>query len=407
MLKWTLASIAMSSVAYAGDPGTVNSGAGASAGFQGVVLSGQVTRSNLDGVNIVVTNSCFGTNLRHVTNPISPLGKVKMKLVIRDHGAEKTFIVSYPGSLVVEGGLTDARAIPAGEISNPIGLTATGAITGNVVRVNVPVASQVTVDENGNINQGSIEAELVSVSFAQVFDWTPTNADYQSGYYKLDTHHGGGNVADYRGYTGPLSASVYTSGSKDKKTYNVAAYFPGEFGFCGGYFSPLMVFFDEARPQFSANVSFPLNPTGKTMWPEAGSKGAFVAFDRDGDGKISKANELFGSEEGKFKNGFEALREFDSNKDGVIDSKDKDFAKLMLWFDKNADGISQKEELVPLKTRIKSISLKYDSSSTNGIGARAEVRERSEFVFVEKGKDKKGQEKRGQILDVWFAPNAK
>ena len=31
-------------------------------------------------------------------------------------------------------------------------------------------------------------------------------------------------------------------------------------------------------------------------------------------------NELFGASE--FKNGFEALRQFDSNHDGVIDSKD-------------------------------------------------------------------------------------
>ncbi len=402
MFKWTLASLAIGSMAYAGDPGTVNSGAGASAGFQGVVLSGQVTRSNLEGVNIIVTNSCFGTNLRYVTNPISPLAKVKMKLVVKDHGVEKQFIIPYPGSLVVEGGITDSRAIPASEISNPIGLTATGAITGNVVRVNLPIASAVTVDENGNINTASIDAELVSVSFSQVFDWTPTNADYQSGYYKVNTHHGSGNIANYRGYTGNLSASVYTSGSKDKKTYNVAAYFPGEFGFCGGFFSPLMVFFDDARPQFSANVDFPLNPTGKTMWPEAGSKGAFIVIDRDGDGKITKANELFGAEDGKFKNGFEALREFDSNKDGVIDSKDKDFNKLMLWFDKNGDGISQKDELVPLRTRIKSISLKYDASTKNGIGSRAEVRERSEFIFVEKGKEKKGV-----LLDVWFAPNSK
>lgn len=403
MLKWTVMSLlgVVVSPAFAADqPGTVNSGAGASAGFQGVVLSGQVTRNTQDGLSVVVTNTCFGTNLRFVTNPISPLGIVNIKMVVKDHGVEKTFIVKYPGSVVSDGGLTDTRAIPASAISSPVGVNVTGAVTGNVVRLNIPIASTVNVDADGNISQASLDAQLESVSFTQEFDAEAGTGrgPYGGDYYKPGMKSSV-NPSDYRGYTGDLSATVHTASSKDMKQYNVDAYFPGEFGFCGGFFSPLMVFFDSKRPQFTGNVAFPLNPTGQTTWPEKGSAGAFIAIDRDGDGKITKAEELFGSEGGKYKNGFEALREFDSNHDGVIDNKDKDFDKLLLWFDKNGDGISQKDELVPLKSRIKSISLKYDSSSTNGVGNRAEVRERSEFIFVEKGKDKKGE-----VVDMWFAP---
>ncbi|QDK39800.1 EF-hand domain-containing protein [Bdellovibrio sp. NC01] len=388
----------MASVAFAGDPGTVNSGAGSTAGFQGVVLSGQVTRSTDDGLSIVITNTCFGTNLRFVTNPISPYSIVNMTLIVKDHGVEKKIMVKYPASLVTPSGGLNSLAIPASAISAPAGMNVTGAVSGNVVRLNLPIASSVTVDENGNISQASIAAELGSVSFDQEFE-TPGNRGQYSGPYYENGMKSSVNPDDYRGYTGPLSASVYTAASKDKKTYNVAAYFPGENGFCGGFFSPLMVFFDDKRPEFKASVDFPLNPSGKSMWPEAGAPGAFIAIDRDGDGKITKAEELFGNESGKYKNGFEALREFDSNKDGVIDSKDKDFGKLLLWFDKNGDGISQKGELVPLKTKIKSISLKYDGSAVNSVAGRAQVRERSSFIFIEKGKEKKGE-----VIDLWFAP---
>ncbi|WP_374030776.1 hypothetical protein [Bdellovibrio bacteriovorus] len=125
-------------------------------------------------------------------------------------------------------------------------------------------------------------------------------------------------------------------------------------------------------------------------------------MDRNGDGQITTEDELFGNQGDKFKNGFEALREFDSNKDGVIDKGDKDFAKLSLWFDKNGDGKVQKGELVPLKSRVESVSLKYDDSAVSGIADRAEIREKSTFVFVEKGKKKEGR-----VIDLWFSPKAK
>ena len=49
------------------------------------------------------------------------------------------------------------------------------------------------------------------------------------------------------------------------------------------------------------------------------------------------------------KNGFESLKEFDSNNDGIIDEKDKEFTNLLLWQDKN--GISKTDELIKLSDK--------------------------------------------------------
>jgi len=407
MSKWTLAPLllggffahgANSTGATEQQPASVNSGVGSSAGFQGVVLSGAVSRGAEDGVTVSIVNSCFGTNLRYVDNPVSPQGIVKFGFKLLDKGNLREFSVKYSGSLVTEDGKETAVAIPADAITAPAGVNVTGAVYGNVVRLKVPVGITVSVDADGNISQSQIDTSIQDLSFTQIFnaETVGNRGPYAGPYYKpgMKSSHSG---LDYRGYNGALSASVEKSTSKDLRQITINARFPGEFGFCGGFFSPLMVFFDKDLPKFTAKVKFPLNPKGLTNWPEKGSKGALVAMDRNGDGKITSANELFGDGQDKVKNGFEALRELDSNKDGVIDEKDKDFGKLVLWFDKNADGVSQKEELVPLKSRIKSISLKYESNTT-AIKDRAELRERGTFVFVENGK-----EKTGDIIDVWFA----
>ena len=51
------------------------------------------------------------------------------------------------------------------------------------------------------------------------------------------------------------------------------------------------------------------------------------------------------------KNGFESLKEFDSNNDGIIDEKDKEFTNLLLWQDKNGNGISETDELIKLSDK--------------------------------------------------------
>jgi hypothetical protein len=108
--------------------------------------------------------------------------------------------------------------------------------------------------------------------------------------------------------------------------------------------------------------------TAKTGWiaPQDG----FLALDLNGNNKIDSGKELFGEHSfdpapkkriraKNFEHGFKALAIYDDNADKKIDAKDKVFKKLVIWQDKNSDGISQKEEIRSLaSTGLKRVYLK-------------------------------------------------
>ena len=181
--------------------------------------------------------------------------------------------------------------------------------------------------------------------------------------------------------------------------------FLGALGYCGSFKSPLMLFFDEKRPQFAGMSAFPLYNTGKNdrvAWPEAGSAGYFLALDKKGNKKITKSEQLFGAND-KFSNGFVKLQTLDSNKDGVIDSKDAVYKNLVLWNDKNGDGKSDKGEVYSLKDmKVESLNLNYLTQGEKSIAKtdRASSKEFSSFVF----KNANGEVKSGVVIDIWLAP---
>ncbi len=89
-----------------------------------------------------------------------------------------------------------------------------------------------------------------------------------------------------------------------------------------------------------------------TGWVK-GDDGLLVR-DLNANGTIDSGRELFGDQtmlsNGKIAaNGFTALRDLDSNTDGIIDASDAAFAQLKVWRDLNQDGISQTEELQTLE----------------------------------------------------------
>jgi hypothetical protein len=114
----------------------------------------------------------------------------------------------------------------------------------------------------------------------------------------------------------------------------------------------------------------------QTAWTLAGANGnAWLALDRDGDGRIDDSSELFGNftpqpspSNGDPNNGFNALAVFDDprfggNGNGRLDPGDAAFARLRLWQDRNHNGISEPEELMSLaEAGIGGISLSYTIS---------------------------------------------
>lgn len=98
-------------------------------------------------------------------------------------------------------------------------------------------------------------------------------------------------------------------------------------------------------------VQFDLRNEGRTRqtaWTRSDTESAFLALDRNGNGRIDNGAELFGnftplSSGALTANGFIALSEFDDNSDGVIDSQDEVWPFLLLWIDRNHDGESAGE----------------------------------------------------------------
>ncbi|HEX2060136.1 MAG TPA: hypothetical protein VHK90_05310, partial [Thermoanaerobaculia bacterium] len=98
-------------------------------------------------------------------------------------------------------------------------------------------------------------------------------------------------------------------------------------------------------------VSFDIDADGvaeRVSWTAPGAELAFLALDRNGNGRIDDGGELFG--DAIADNGWIALEALDGNEDRVIDARDGAWNALLLWYDTNHDGRSAAHELVPVAT---------------------------------------------------------
>jgi hypothetical protein len=165
--------------------------------------------------------------------------------------------------------------------------------------------------------------------------------------------------------------------------------------------TPLVLAFDGEPVRFAAGPArFDLIGSGERVssdWPTA--KTPWLALDRNRNGAIDDATELFGSAvrlaDGRLAvNGFEALAELDDNHDRRIDARDSRFRELAVWADRDGDRKTGLDELTRA-TSLVSISLDYrvapvcDDRGNCGI-------ERAVFTWA----DANGRLNRGEVVDV-------
>jgi len=99
----------------------------------------------------------------------------------------------------------------------------------------------------------------------------------------------------------------------------------------------------------------------QVSWPADGSQVAFLAIDRNANGRIDDGSELCGAQSiPNASDGFTALdRIEDSKHDGSLTKKDSIFSRLLLWSDQNGNGLSESGELTPVGTTIAKFGLGY------------------------------------------------
>jgi hypothetical protein len=139
-------------------------------------------------------------------------------------------------------------------------------------------------------------------------------------------------------------------------------------------------------------VSFDFNGDGiikgKISWTAINSDDAWLALDRNGNGKIDNGQELFGNAApqpeppaGEQRHGFLALAEYDKttnggDNDGEISQQDAIFNHLRLWQDTNHNGVSEADELRSLvELGLRKIELDYrESRKTDEFGNQFKYR---------------------------------
>jgi hypothetical protein len=111
------------------------------------------------------------------------------------------------------------------------------------------------------------------------------------------------------------------------------------------------------------------NKPVKLSWTAASGGNAWLALDLNGNGRIDNMAELFSNwmpmpvTGERAANGFEVLAAYDlpqngGNGDGMISAADAIYPKLLLWIDKNHNGVSEPDELFTMsQLGVASISL--------------------------------------------------
>ena len=130
-----------------------------------------------------------------------------------------------------------------------------------------------------------------------------------------------------------------------------------------------------------------------------GKNEGFLVRDINGNGQIDNGIEMFGNhtvlQNGKNAvNGFEALKDLDSNGNGKFDAEDDAWSQVKVWRDANTNGIVDSGELLTLEQAgIESINLKYDYQKEADENGNLEIQQ---------GTFNRTDGTTGKVSDVWF-----
>ena len=138
----------------------------------------------------------------------------------------------------------------------------------------------------------------------------------------------------------------------------------------------------------------------KSGW--VGKDDGLLVRDINGNGQIDNGTELFGnnsvlSNGQKAKNGFEALKDLDSNQDYVFDQNDAAWNEVKVWKDANGNGVLDKGELLTMEQAgITGFDLNYQSQSRDDANGNA---------HLQTSTITKADGTTADITDVWFKTN--
>ena len=130
-----------------------------------------------------------------------------------------------------------------------------------------------------------------------------------------------------------------------------------------------------------------------------GQDDGLLVRDINGNGQIDDGTELFGnnsvlSNGQSAANGFEALKDLDSNNDGIFNNQDTAWNEVKVWRDANGNGVVDENELLTLEQAgVAGINLDYQNSDI--IDANGNSHKQTGTFIKTDGTT-------GSVHDVWF-----